>query len=91
MYIIRLLSPEGENFYFPAGFGISTDELTRAIDEAATFKTADQARARLQAHVSPPAFWEHEQAHRRAMQRKWRGWRFFYMEVRGPLIEGSAL
>lgn len=91
MYIIRLLSPEGENFYFPAGFGFSTDALTRSWEDAATFKTADQARARLQGHVSPPAFWESEHAHRRAMQRKWRGWQFFYVEVHGKLVEGSVL
>lgn len=90
-HVIRMLDPQGQQFFFPAGFGISTNALTRSMDDAATFKTADQARARLMSHVSPPAFWESEHAHRRAMQRQWRGWRYFFMEVHGKLIEGKAL
>lgn len=91
MYIIRMLSPEGENFYFPAGFGFSTHALTRSREDAATFKTADQARARLQGHVSPPAFWQDEYAHRAAMQRRYRGWKFFYTKIHGKLVEGAPL
>lgn len=75
MFVIRMLNPKREQFYFPA---ILADGLARDRQDAAAFKTEQAARRRLTNHISPPAFWESEQAHRRAMLRRFRGWQYFY-------------
>ncbi len=80
MIIIRMLDRKREQHYF-AKSALGKAGTTRERDDATTFKSAERAKAALLAYISPPAFWDSERAHRAAMQRRFKGWQFFYTEV----------
>lgn len=60
--------------YWPKGYGFTSHAHTPEIGAAEVFATEADANRRLNGYTNPPAFWESERKHNRAIQEKALTW-----------------